>query len=98
MSADLNQMQDLADMLHMLLADADPTDPVDRLCLQYVVLHFVVCDLLPTAVFAAELAPFLSLYDRLAGEEAHSPTAVTSTIISVLAAWLVLPQPSDAPA
>ncbi len=98
MMADCSQFLDLADMLTILLTDAPVTDPVNRRCLQYVIFHFVLCDLLPTSVFAAELVPFLSLYTRLASEDAHSPVAVTSALIAVIEAWLVSLQAPDGPA
>ena len=89
-SAECNQLADLVDMLqilldqHALLRGA----PASVTCLQYVVLHLVHCDLLPTSVFADELRPHLSLYDRLGSEEAHAPVAVTSIVVAHLQAWL----------
>jgi hypothetical protein len=88
-TADCNQLSQLAEQLDLLLAE----NP-DAVVLQYVVLMMVLCDVLPSRLFAPEIRPYLSLYERLAGPEAHTPIPVTNAALGVIAAWLVSQQAS----
>jgi hypothetical protein len=83
-AAPCNIFTELADQIELMLEEF-PDAVVGQ---QYVVLHLVLCDVLPAELFHKDLWPFLSLYHRLGGEEAHSPEVVTNGIVAILEAWL----------
>lgn len=89
-AARCNVIIELADQLSLMLDE----HPTARTAFQYVILHLIMCDVIPPDVIDTELWPFLSLYHRLGNAAAHSPIDVTNGLVSILEAWLLVHRPT----